>query len=95
MLLSPLRIAFQTAWRNRKDPRGDLLLGLAVCLAIVTIHCFFEWIFVVYPVEILFAIDTGIIAGLVRQISLEKSLETKRRKQPDDDPVVAGAREAA
>lgn len=95
MLLSPLRIAFQTAWRNRKDPRGDLLLGLAVCLAIVTIHCFFEWIFVVYPVEILFAIDTGIIAGLVRQISLEKSLEAKRRKQPDDDPVVAGAREAA
>ena len=89
MLLSPIRTAYQAAWRNRKDPRGDLLLGLGVCLTVVAVHCFFEWIFVVYPVEILFAINTGIIVGLARQIALEKSLQIKSRRQPDDDPIVA------
>lgn len=95
MLLAPARTALRTAWRNRKDPRGDLLLGLGVCLTVVTVHCFFEWIFVVYPVEVLFAIDTGIITGLARQMSLEKSLAARRQKQSDNDPSFAGASEAA
>lgn len=95
LLLTPIKIAFQTAWRNRKDPRGDLLLGLGVCLVVVAVHCIFEWIFVVYPVEILFAIDTGIIAGLARQISVEKTLRARARRHSDSEPVVAGTGEAA
>lgn len=95
LLLTPIRTAFRAAWQNRKDPRGDLLLGLGVCLSIIGIHCFFEWIFVVYPVQALFAIDAGIITGLVRQISLEKSKQAKIGKRQDHDPVAAAAPETA
>lgn len=80
LLLTPIRIAFRTAWQNRKDPRGDLMLGIGVCLVAVVIHCFYEWIFVVYPVQVLFAIDTGIVAGLARKIALEKGLRARSLK---------------
>ena len=45
LLLRPLIVAFRCGWRSRKDPRGDLLLGLGAALLTVYIHCFFEWIF--------------------------------------------------
>ncbi len=95
LLLTPIRVAFRTAWQNRKDPRGDLLLGIGVCLLVVVVHCLFEWIFVVYPVQVLFAMDTGIVAGLARQILVEKSKLAKARKQADMQAVVPNAGEAA
>jgi len=95
LLFVPIRIAFRAAWQNRSDPRGDLLLGLGVCLAIVGMHCFFEWIFVVYPVQSLFAIDAGIITGLARQISIEKSKQAELRKQRKGSPAMAGTGEVA
>lgn len=77
LLMAPTMIAFRVAWRNRKDPRGDLMLGLGVSLTIVSIHCFYEWVFMDYLVQVMFAINAGMIAGLAQQISREKS---KRRK---------------
>lgn len=95
LLLTPIRIAFRTAWQNRKDPRGDLMLGIGVCLVVVVIHCFYEWIFVVYPVQVLFAIDTGIVAGLARKIALEKGLQAKSKRQDELQPAAASGGEAA
>lgn len=89
LLLTPLFLAFRASWRHRKDPRGDLLLGLGVTLAVVAVHCFYEWIFVVYPVQALFAMDLGIIAGLVRQMETRKV--KRARLEPPPAAAAAGA----
>ena len=67
-LLRPLLVAFSCAWRNRNDPRGDLLLGLGMSLVIVYVHCFLEWIFLSDLIQYAFIINVGIIAGVARQL---------------------------
>jgi O-antigen ligase len=67
LLVQPMLKAFVIGWRNRGSPRGDLLLGLGMSLLVVSIHNFFEWIFVTYYIEYIFAISVGMIAGLIQQ----------------------------
>lgn len=84
ILFTPLILAFRAAWRYRKDPRGDLLLGIAVTLSVVAVHCLYEWIFVVYPVQALFAMDLGIIAGVIRQIEMGRQKRARREPPPPE-----------
>lgn len=72
LLMGPMIVAFRSAWANRGDKRGDLMLGLGVSLAIVSIHCFYEWVFMTYQIQYLFAIVVGMIAGVVRQTRASK-----------------------
>jgi len=67
-LLPPMIAAFRCSFRNVGDPRGDLLLGLGVALLVVYIHSFEEWIFVVFETQYLFAIVTGLVAGLTQEL---------------------------
>jgi O-antigen ligase len=68
LLICPLIVAFRCGWHNRGDERGDLLLGLGVALLIVYIHGFFEWIFVNFEPEYMFALELGMVAGLAQQL---------------------------
>jgi O-antigen ligase len=68
MLLRPLVVAFSCGWRNRNDVRGDLLLGLGVSLLMVYLHSFYEWIFVTFQAQYIFAASMGLIAGLAQQL---------------------------
>jgi O-antigen ligase len=68
MLLRPLVVAFRCGWRNRRDRRGDLLLGLGMSLFIVYIHSYFEWIFITFQAQYMFALDAGLVAGLATQL---------------------------
>ncbi len=68
MLFQPLIVAFRCGWRNRGDRRGDLLLGLGMSLLIVYIHSNFEWIFITYPAQYMFALEAGLVAGLAEQL---------------------------
>lgn len=86
-LLRPLLVAFVWGWRDRQDLRGDILLGLGVSLLMIYMHSLYEWIFVTYYSEYLFAIETGLIAGLAQQLGyrrrikvgvLDKRLETRQ-----------------
>jgi O-antigen ligase len=61
--------AFRASWQNRSDVRGDLLLGLGVSLLIVSIHNMFEWMFFMPASQYLFAMTTGLIAGLSGQLA--------------------------
>lgn len=94
LLFVPISMALRGAWRHRKDPRGDLLLGIGVSLVIVSIHNFYEWIFVVYPVQALFAIDVGIVVALVRQMAREDSDNSKLRRQSRNDALAEVPSEA-
>ena len=68
LLLCPLTVALRCGWRNRRDQRGDLLLGLGVALLTVYLHSFFEWIFITIEVQYMFALDVGLVAGLAEQL---------------------------
>jgi O-antigen ligase len=63
-LLAPLWMAIRYSWRYRGEERGDLLLGLAAALLTVYVHSLFEWIFVVFTPQYLFAFDIGVVAAL-------------------------------
>jgi O-antigen ligase len=68
LLLCPLTVAFRCGWRNRSDSRGDLLLGFGVALLVVYIHSWFEWIFLTFQMQYMFALTAGAVAGLSQQL---------------------------
>ena len=64
LMLRPLIVAFRCGWKARSDRQGDLLLGLATSLLIVYIHNYFEWIFVSFQAQYMFALDVGLVAEI-------------------------------
>ena len=78
MLIWPIVVALRCAWRFRRDPRGELLLGLATALIIVALHSKYEWIFVTTGLEYFYALAVGMIAGIAQQMGY---WAPKRRKQ--------------
>ena len=68
---------FTFAFSNRRDPRGDVVLGASIAVLVAAFHSFYEWIFVTSPVQYVFAISLGIIAGTIRQENLEKRLNAR------------------
>jgi O-antigen ligase len=68
MLLRPLAVAFLCGWRNRRDQRGDLLLGFSVALLTVNVHSFYEFAFITSEVQYMFAVTVGMVAGLAQQL---------------------------
>ena len=68
MLIQPLIVAFRCGWRSRNDMRGDLLIGLGMSLLIIYVHSYFEWIFVTFTPQYMFALDAGLVAGLATQL---------------------------
>ena len=84
LLLRPLTVAFLCGWRNRGDKRGDLLLGLGVGLLMVYIHNYFEWVFVTFGVQYIFAVTIGLVAGLAQQLGYWSRSRTHAVKRSDD-----------
>jgi O-antigen ligase len=76
LLLSPMVVAFRYGFRNRGDERGEMLLGLGVALLAVYLHSFFEWIFVTFEAQYLWALDVGMVAGLAQQLGYRRKVET-------------------
>jgi hypothetical protein len=72
LLMQPMIVAFVWGWRNRNDMKGDILLGLGVSLLVVYIHSFFEWVFVTYYLQYFFALESGLIVGLARQLGYQR-----------------------
>ena len=89
MLLQPLVTAFRYGLRYRRDRRGDLLLGFGMSLLIVYIHSYFEWIFITFPAQYMFALVTGSIAGLATQLSYAQRLRTDDRVADISRNVIA------
>lgn len=81
LLLRPLLLALLYSWRNRKDPRGDLLLGLATSLIIVYTHSYFENDLLRDQIQYLFAINLGLIAGLIQQLRYSRDLGSRIRSR--------------
>lgn len=68
LLLAPITVALRGAFRFRRDPRGELLLGLGFSLIVVALHSLYEWVFVSFNVQHVFAITVGLIVGVAGQL---------------------------
>lgn len=73
--LAGWRFAFQ----DRRDPRGEVVLGCAVTITVMAVHIQYEWIWVLYQAQYAFAIMIGIIAGMMRARAIERR-ELRRRR---------------
>lgn len=79
LTLYPLFIALKYALiSNRKDLRGDLLLGLAVAMMTAYIHSFFEYIIVIKEVQYVLMITFGMTFGVAHQIKIERTANGQR-----------------
>jgi O-antigen ligase len=68
LLIRPITVALLCGWRERQDPRGDLLLGLGVALLTASLHAAFEWVFILDLTQYMLAIEFGMVAGLAGQL---------------------------
>jgi len=68
LLICPIIVAFRCGWQNRRDQRGDLLIGIGVALLIVYLHSLYEWIFINFQSQYLFVMEVGLVAGLAEQL---------------------------
>ena len=68
---------FAFAFGNRRNPRGDVVLGASIAVVVAAFHSFYEWIFATASVQYVFAISLGIIAGTIRQVNLERRLNAR------------------
>ena len=90
MFVAPIIVAFRCASRNRKDWRGDLLLGLGFALVVVGLHSAYEWVFVTFLVQYIFAVAIGLIVGVAGQLGYWD----KRAKRKNPPPGRAAPSEA-
>jgi hypothetical protein len=67
-LFRPLWVAILCGWRHRADLRGDLLIGLGTALLLVYVHSGFEWIFLTFEPQYLFAMELGMVGGIAQQL---------------------------
>lgn len=98
LMVLPIFAALRFAWAMRRDPRGELGMGLGVALLAVAGHCLYEWIYVTYPIQYLHGIAIGMLAGLIRQQRLAARPARRRARpsvmmpQPEPQPVAARSR---
>lgn len=82
MMLWPIVVAMRCAWRFRRDPRGEVLLGLSVTLTIAALHSMYEWISVTYNTQYMYALAVGLIAGIAQQMGFWAAPKRRARATP-------------
>lgn len=65
--------AFRTALSFKRDASADVMVGLGVGLILVCLHSFYEWMFVVYPAQYVFASSLGLIAGIRTRLAFARA----------------------
>lgn len=86
----------RTAFRNRKDKRGEYLLGIGMSLLMVGLHLKYEWAFVMYPVQHLIFVFLGLGIGLAEEVTADAAAERRAKRLAqkqakaaagDDEPI--------
>jgi O-antigen ligase len=72
LFLWPIIKGLSFSLRTDSDWRGEAALGSTVALIAAAAHSFYEWIFVSYQAQYVFAIALGMLAGLIKQRSIER-----------------------
>ena len=98
-----LLMMLRTAFQNRGDRRGDILIGFGMTLLTAGLHLNYEWLFVMFYVEYVMFFYLGLGIGIAEQVKADAA-RTRRearaaRRQAHDDggddpaagPLPAGA----
>ncbi|MEH3104462.1 MAG: O-antigen ligase family protein [Sphingomonas phyllosphaerae] len=84
----------RTAFRNRKDKRGEYLIGIGMSLLTAGLHLKYEWAFVMYPVQHLIFVLLGLGLGLAENVAADAEAERRaKRLAKKQAKVVAGDEE--
>ena len=67
LLLTAIIVAARSAWGRPRGWPGELGLGVLVALAVVALHNLYEWVFVTFIIQYLFAITLGLVVGARHQ----------------------------
>jgi O-antigen ligase len=73
LFLAPLVSAARALRQAGRDPRGDLLIGLAVALILFYAHGFFEWAWRQTAVSYLYWMIVAVTERLARQLREERA----------------------
>lgn len=79
LLVTGIFLAWRLAWVRPREPSGEIALGAGVTLIIVGLHCLYEWVFVTWIIQYLFAIVLGLVAGLGTQRRASMRMARRRR----------------
>ena len=71
LFLWPIMKGLRFGLRRDGDWRGEVALGSTVAVIAAAAHSLYEWIFVSYQAQYVFAIAVGMLAGLIKQRSIE------------------------
>lgn len=64
LLGSAIVLGLHAAFRYRRQPGSEVLIGCSVAIVLLCLHGLVEWMFVVYPSQYLLGVTLGIITGL-------------------------------
>lgn len=71
LLIGAIWRSLRLAWAKPRTGSGEVALGAAVTLCVIAAHLFYEWVFVTWVVQYLFAITLGVISGIAKQQQAE------------------------
>jgi O-antigen ligase len=83
LLFATLWYAFAGAIRFRRQAGSEVLIGLGCGVLAMSIHGFFEWMFVVYPTQYLYAASMGLVAGLTLRYARRATQKALPRRAAD------------
>lgn len=86
LILVPAVAGFSFAFRNRKNPSGELALGCAIALFVVSAHLNYEYAWHMYHPQAIFFLNLAMIAGIIRATRLERKAEQRKRKERNGPP---------
>jgi O-antigen ligase len=86
MFIAVIVAGWRFSFQNKRDPRGDVVLGCTVTIMMMAIHIQYEWIWVLYQQQYTFAIALGIIGGMTRARALERRERRRQQMAQDLEP---------
>jgi O-antigen ligase len=86
LLGSALFYAFGSAIRFRKQAGSEIFVGLGAAILATSLHGLYEWMYVVFPSQYLFAATLGLIAGLRSRYVSEEKARAKLRRAKSSSP---------
>ena len=90
MILVPMGTALVLAFRNKRRPGGEAMLGCAVALMANMAHNGYEFAVHTFAIQALLFINIGVVAAEVRSRRWDAK-RGRRRTAPDSQPAAAPA----
>ena len=81
-LAASIYLCLSIAFRYRRDPRGDVILGVGVALVMMALHSLYEYMLFPATTQRFIAIGLGITAGLGAQMARKPKSGKKKAPAP-------------